>query len=176
MGLSAKFRSDLAELFRCLHRPLARLRLGSPTPLEGEAQGGGGVGHRQPGLAPDEVQVNLDRFKEPLPGDEALLEGGLDSGVEMGRSWSDNNAPTEREAGVGGENEERKLGGGEEEEEMGSPQTDCPRSPLVGPSGAPTLHSFIRRPSNTGRLWGLGLHTKRPTIANAVNQANTRSV
>lgn len=150
MGLSAKFRSDLAELFRCLHQPLERLRLRSPTPSEGEAQGGGG--YRQPGLVPDEVQVNLDRFKEPLPGDEALLEGGLDSRVEMGRSWSNRSVPPQREAGVGGENEERKLGGGEEEEEMASPQTDCPRSPLMGSSGAPTLHSFIRRPSDTGRL------------------------
>lgn len=158
MGLSAKFRSDLAELFRGLRWPLERLRLRSPTPLEGEAQGGGGggggVGYRQPGLGPNEVQVNLDRFKEPVPGDEALLEGGLDSGVEMGRSSSDNIVLPEREAGVGGENEERKLGGGEEEdeEEMGGPQTDCPRSPLVGSSGAPNPHSFIRRPSNTGRL------------------------
>ncbi|XP_048084301.1 opsin 6, group member b [Alosa alosa] len=157
MGLSAKFRTDLAELFHCLRRPLDRLGHGSPVPQEDGREGrggGGGGGHRPLGLAPDKVQVNLDRFKESVPGDETLLDSGLDSGVELGRSWSDSGAPPEREAGVGGENEERRVGveGEREQVEMGNPQTDYQRSPLVGPSGPPTLHSFKRRPSNTGRL------------------------
>ncbi|XP_062379445.1 opsin 6, group member b [Sardina pilchardus] len=151
MGFSAKFRTELAELFRSLRRPLELLRpAGSPLPRDEDD--GGREGHPRP----DEVRVNLDRFKEPLPGDEPLLEGGLDSGVELGRSSSDGGAPLEREAGVGGENEERRAaveGQGErEDEEMGNPQTDCQRWPLVGPSAPPTLHSFKRRSSNTGRL------------------------
>ncbi|XP_031436744.1 opsin 6, group member b [Clupea harengus] len=141
IGLSSKFRSDLRELFPCLRRrrPLPQMR--SPTPPTGREAGA----RRHPlGLAPDEVQINLDRFKEPLLGDKPH-GGGWDSGVEMGCSSNGNSKPLEREAGVRGKR------GEEEEEEVGNRQTDCSRNPLVG-SSAPALHSFKRRSSNTGRL------------------------
>lgn len=161
MGLSAKFRADLRELFplhRCPRwRPGAGLQLHCPSPYT--AAGGGAPGILESsskdsqsggGLTPNAVLINLDRFKEPIPEEEGRVRRlGVDSGVETGRSSTGSTVPlVKREAGVGGEREDRgrKVTGGDEEgqkeeEEEQREETDCLRSPLVTYS-APAPHTY----------------------------------